>query len=434
VKTLHLTNSWHASSGGIGTFYKALFETAEREGHYMRLVVPGETTRVDEVGRFGRVYSINSPRAPLNREYRILYPHRFLFPNTAIQRIVNNERPDLIEVSEKYTMHYLAGLLRTRRLPGIGVRPAVVGVSHERMDENFAAYVTCHPFGKRFCDWYMKWLYFPMFDHHITVSEHTAAELIDASRGHEVRRGIWIAPMGVDCDRFTPARKTPEARARLRHCAGADAGTTVLLYAGRLAPEKNLPLLLDTMQALNREALNDRSFRLVIAGEGILLAGLRAECESRNLRNVVFLGHVHDRDKLAEFYANSDIFVHPNPREPFGIAPLEAMAAGLALVAPNGGGVTSYANAENAWLTRPDGNAFANCIRAIRSDTGSTSRKIVEARRTAEEYRWSNVTSHYLRLYRELAAVTQGEQAALTLAARTYSTPGDAFGRELIDL
>jgi len=38
----------------------------------------------------------------------------------------------------------------------------------------------------------------PMSDHHITVSEHTAGELIQASRGHKVRRGIWVAPMGVD--------------------------------------------------------------------------------------------------------------------------------------------------------------------------------------------------------------------------------------------
>jgi hypothetical protein len=207
LKTLHLTNCWHASSGGIGTFYKALFEAAEREGHYMRLVVPGESTSVQEVGRFGRIYQIEAPRAPLNRDYRMVLPHRYLFPRTALQRIVNHELPDLIEVSDKYAMLYLAGLLRTRRLPGVRVRPTVVGMSHERMDDNAVAYVTGGEAGQRFCRWYMKWVYFPMFDHHITVSEYTAAELIRASRGHKVRRGIWVAPMGVDCERFTPRRK-----------------------------------------------------------------------------------------------------------------------------------------------------------------------------------------------------------------------------------
>lgn len=428
MKTLHVTNSWHESSDGIGTFYKALLEESERQGHYMRLVVPGEMDRVEEVGRFGRIYYIQAPRAPLNAEYRILYPHRFLFPNTAIQRIVNRERPDLMEVSDKYTMPLLAGLLRTRRLPGTRVRPTVVGVSHERMDENFAAYITRHAAGKRFSDWYMKWLYFPMFDHHITVSEHTAAELIVASHGHKVRRGVWVAPMGVDCDRFTPARRSVDGRRRLIERVGGDGDTMVLLYTGRLAPEKNLPLLLDTMRLLTG------NFRLAIAGEGILLRSLRAACESQHLKNVVFLGHVGDRDVLAEYYANADAFVHPNPREPFGIAPLEAMAAGLALVAPDSGGVISYANMDNAWLSEPTGEAFAKSVRMIREQPDLRARKTTEARRTAEDYRWPNVTGRYLRLYRELASLTMGEQSATTLAARSWSTTGDLFGRELIDL
>ena len=156
--------------------------------------------------------------------------------------------------------------------------------------------------GKRFSDWYMKWMYFPMFDHHITVSEHTAAELIEAAHGHKVRRGVWVAPMGVDCERFTPARKSAQARQRLLDRIGADGDTTVLLYAGRLAPEKNLLLLLGAMRVL------EGNFRLAIAGEGILLKSLREACAQADLRNVVFLGHVADRDVLAEYFANADVF------------------------------------------------------------------------------------------------------------------------------
>jgi alpha-1,6-mannosyltransferase len=423
VKTLHLTNCWHAASGGVSTFYKALFEAAEREGHHMRLVVPGERTAVREVGRFGRIYEIEAPRAPLNREYRMVLPHRYLFPCTALQRIVNAEAPDLIEVSDKYAMHYMAGLLRTRRLPGVAVRPTVIGLSHERMDENVTAYVTDSHLGEAFCRWYMKWLYFPMFDHHVTVSEHTAAELMRASHGHKVRRGIWVAPMGVDCDRFTPARRSGAGRARLRALAGGWAESKILLYAGRLAPEKNLPLLID-MAAL----LDPSQYRLAIAGSGPLLPSLRVECAKRGLEHVSFLGHIADRDTLADYFANADVFVHPNPNEPFGITPLEAMASGPALVAPNAGGVTSYANASNAWLTEPSAEAFAAAI-----GTASHARARA-ARETALDYRWERVTARYLRLYRELHDATQGREVAATIAARSYSTPGDFLGRELIGL
>ena len=169
----------------------------------------------------------------------------------------------------------------------------------------------------------MKWLYFPMFDHHITVSEHTAEELIHASRGHKVRRGIWVAPMGVDCDRFTSQRRTPAIRKGLLELVRGGEDSTILFYAGRLVPEKNLSLLIETVARLD-----PATSRLAVAGTGILFDSLQRECVSRGLRNVTFLGHIADRETLANYYANADIFIHPNPREPFGIAPLDGDVLG----------------------------------------------------------------------------------------------------------
>jgi alpha-1,6-mannosyltransferase len=406
-----------------------MFEAAEREGHHMRLVVPGESTSVREVGCFGKIYQIEAPRAPLNPEYRVVLPHRYLFPGTALQRILNEEEPDLVEVSDKYAIHWLAGLLRTRRLPGVRTRPTIVGTSHERMDENVRAYLTESKAGQRLSRWYMKWLYFPMFDHHITVSEHTAEELIQASRGHKVRRGIWVAGMGVDCDRFTPARKSAGVRMKLQELARCDGETTILLFAGRLAPEKNLPLLMETAARLP-----STQYRLAIAGGGILEELLRAQCGARGLQHVVFLGHVGDRDTLADYFANADIFVHPNDREPFGITPLEAMASGLALVAPNAGGVTSYATEANAWLAKADAASFADAITAAVKNRAERARRTQTALETASEHRWDRITSRYLQLYRELHAATRGLPAVPAIAPRFYSTPGDFLGRELVGL
>jgi len=401
MKTLHLTNAWHRSSGGIGTFYKALFETANRQGHRMRLVVPGAETRVEQVGEFGLIYQLQARLAPLDRSYRIICPHRYLFPGTAIQRIINHERPDLIEIAEKYTMPYLGGLVRTRRLPGVTVRPVVIGASHERMDENVAAYVSASPAAARFCQWYMKWLYFPMFDHHFTFSEHTAEELIRASHGHKVRRGIWVTPLGVDCDRFHVSRRDPEPP------------VTRLLYAGRLSPEKNVFLLLEMMKRLD-----PREYSLTIAGDGPLLDAL----QRRKMAHVSFLGHIADRDALASVYANADIFVHPNPREPFGIAPLEAMASGLALIAPNTGGVTSYANHSNAWLVSADPDSMAAAARDIRANPAATAARTWAARQTALRFDWSVVTGRLLDLYEEITAITKDRRLRPHLSPRTWST------------
>lgn len=423
MKTLHLTNSWHETSGGISTFYRAVLEEANRTGHEMRLVVPGDQTKTEDAGPFGRIFYIEAPRAPLNPGYRVIYPHRYLLPGTALQRILNDERPDLVEVSEKYTMPYFAGLLRTGRLPGVRFRPTVVGLSCERMDENLAAYLTRSERGREFCAWYMKWIYFPMFDHHLTVSPHVAGELVEASKGHKVRRGIWTAPMGVDCERFTPTLRSEALREELRGTLGAPAGATLLLYAGRLAREKNLPLLLQTMALLPAQ-----DYWLAIAGEGQCREELQAECVRRGIANATFLGHV-GKKKLAEYYANADIFLHPNPREPFGIAPLEALASGLAMVAPNSGGVTEYANGGNAWLVAANGEAFAEAVRSIRGNREESRKRTLAARQTAESFRWQAAAARYLDLYREIHEITTGERNADDSGA-IWSTRGNAFGRE----
>lgn len=428
LKSLHLTNAWHSSSGGVATFYKELLAAAEREGRLIRLVVPGEATRVEEVGSHGRIYHVKAPRAPFNSAYRVLYPHRFLLPGSAVHRILQDEQPDLIEVCDKYTLPYLAGLLRVGSLPGLRLRPIVIGLSCERMDANVAVYAAGGKFSNLLCDWYMKWIYFPQFDHHIAVSDQTAAELKRAARGHKVERCVWVAPMGVDCDRFSPAYRSAEARCALAARAGLPPEAVLLLYAGRLAPEKNLDLLLSMMERL--AAQNSREYRLLIVGSGCSEADLRAQAERRTPGQVRFLGHIHDRDELAHVYANSDVFVHPNPQEPFGIAPLEAMAAGLPLVAPNCGGVTTYANETNAWLADPSPAAFAAMVERVARRDDERIRRCASARTTAVEYRWERAAGDYLRLYREIHDLGRGLATPQLRPPRFRSTHGNLFGLE----
>ena len=72
-----------------------------------------------------------------------------------------------------------------------------------------------------------------------------------------------------------------------------------------------------------------------VVGLVVVTWHLQGQAETRVPGRVHFLGHLPDRRQLASLYANADVFVHPNPREPFGIGPLEAMASGLPLVTSN---------------------------------------------------------------------------------------------------
>ncbi len=426
-KSFHLTNAWHEDSGGIRTFYRALLQAANRRQQWLRLVVPSAETRPEDVGKFGRIYHVKARRAPLNPRYRLLDPVTYLMPGAQIKAILEQERPDLVEISDKYTLNYLGGLLRVWRGRRSPWRPTVVGLSCERMDDNVTAYLPARRFGRHFARWYMKWLYFPLFDHHIANSRHTAAELAEASRGHMRRRGVWLGPMGVDYELFSSLARDENLRREWESACGAGPGATLLLYAGRLDREKNCELLIETIRVLQ----DDGDYRLIVAGSGGQQEVLRREAAAKAPGRVHFAGQLADRSKLASLYHCADVFLHPNPREPFGIAPLEAMAAGLPLVAPPSGGLLTYANEQNAWLAPPEPEAFAAAVRTLMQNPRERQRRVEAARRTAAAYSWTKATDLYLDLYAELHALAQGARAAPGIPPLFYSTPGDAWGREI---
>src|SRR5258708_813519 len=299
-KSLHLTNAWHPASGGIRTFYLALMEAANQRGHQMRMVVPSDSTRVEQVGEHCKIYHLKAPRAPINPAYRVLYPHHYLFHGGVIRRILNDERPDVIEICDKYCFPYLGGLLRVGRLPGVDFRPTVVNLSCERFTDNLSAYASSGLLARLFAQWYLRWVYFPMADHHIAVSPYIAEELQTVAEGHKVDRGVWIGPMGVDYANFAAAR--PDAALRACLCPDAAPNTRLLVYAARLAKEKNLSLLLDTLAELRQDAAID--YRLLIIGDGKLREWLQAESKRRTPGAVRFHGHIDSRQHLASIYAN----------------------------------------------------------------------------------------------------------------------------------
>jgi len=399
TKSIHLTNAYHAESGGIKTFYHALLAAADRVGHSMRLIVPSEKTKVEEVGNHCRIYHVAAPSSPLfDSRYRLLLPHRYLLNiKSNIQRIMIEEQPDLIEVCDKYCLNWLGGLIRKNRVKGLR-RPVLVGFSCERMDHSVRAYCSIGQIARRFARLYMSYCYLPMFDCHIANSTYTAEELHECVVPKH-KRQILVHPMGVDYEYFSGAEKSEVPRAQLIRRVGGNERTRLLLYVGRLAQEKNLDLLIEMMENL-KDTENDH--HLLIAGDGQLSTFLKKEMASRCPGRAHFLGHVGSRAELAELYATCDAFVHPNPREPFGITPLEAMAAGLPLIAPNTGGVLSYASDANAWLAEANGRSFADAVNAVWSDNLIRRKKIENARNTADALRWENVTAALIRLYREL--------------------------------
>ena len=152
---------------------------------------------------------------------------------------------------------------------------------------------------------------------------------------------------------------------------------------------------------------------MVIAGAGPQEDFLKEETAKNFPGKIVQLGHL-DKETLADYYANCDVFVHPNPKEPFGIAPLEAMVSGAPTVAPDSGGILSYATDENAWLMKPAGADFAKAVREIIENPDLRARKVNNAILTALDNTREKSTDNLFATYDKMYADFQRRKDLFT--------------------
>jgi glycosyltransferase involved in cell wall biosynthesis len=216
---------------------------------------------------------------------------------------------------------------------------------------------------------------------------------------------VHVNNCGVEDGQFSHERKNKQTRQKILKEAGIPEEARILLYAGRLSPEKNIRLLVEVFRALNSFKNYDtdkRDVYLVIAGDGPLAGWLSNQLQKYAPDKFKVLGHLSDKERLADLYANSDIFIHPNPREPFGIGPLEAMASGTPVIAPNSGGVLSYATEENAWIEEPRFENFFAAAMDIFNDPEKREKKIKNALETASQFTWEKSFERLFALYDKL--------------------------------
>ncbi|MBE1162923.1 glycosyltransferase family 4 protein [Dyella acidiphila] len=178
-----------------------------------------------------------------------------------------------------------------------------------------------------------------------------------------------LAAMGVDHARllrravdtklFHPSRRDEALRASW----GVDADTPVVLYVGRIAPEKNLDLAVATFRAIQQKVPNAR---YVWVGDGPARAALQAANP-----DFIFAGMKRD-ETLAAHYASADLFPFPSLSETFGNVILEALSAGLPVVAYNEGAAREHLiDGVNGFrINSGDAEAFTAAAVTLASNTG----------------------------------------------------------------
>lgn len=199
-----------------------------------------------------------------------------------------------------------------------------------------------------------------------------------------------IIPNGVDLDRFASAEPFEELRD----------GTLNILFVGRFEERKGLIHLLKAYHRLRKRKVDAR---LLVVGAGPKEREYRRFVGLRGIRDVEFLGRVDDEAKV-RYFASADIYCAPNTgQESFGIVLLEAMAAGVPIVASDIHGFKRVVerNVQGILVEPRNHRALAAALYALARDPDLRDEMGEAGRLRAPEFTWDRVTERIVDFYYE---------------------------------
>lgn len=309
------------------------------------------------------------------------YPELKLgLPSTGtLRRLWTARRPDVVHLVTEGPLGF--GALRVARRLGI----PLCSDFHTRFD-HYSRHYGLGPLGGAVG------AYLAAFHRRTRCTFVPTRELAEFLTGAGFGR-VSVIARGVDTALFDPGRRS----AALRAAWGAGPQDPVALFVGRVAPEKNIPLLLEAFAGARRSF---PAARLVIVGDGPLRRPLQARSPG-----VCFAGMRQGED-LAAHYASADLFLFPSLTETFGNVILEAMASGLAVLAFDYAAGREHIVDGHSGLLAPAGDAAAFCRLAHQAVQASATLAPMRlrAREAACRVDWASVNRRFAQALERAAA------------------------------
>ncbi|MCU0790835.1 MAG: glycosyltransferase [Nitratireductor sp.] len=404
MQVLMFTNTFTPHIGGVAHSVETLAGTLRQNGHEVLVVAPDYpgapqiepgVVRIPSIQNFnGSEFSVPLPFSkPLERILDGFAPeivhshHPFLLGHSALRTAAARNLPAVFTYHTRYEMygHYVArDSPALRRL----VRSLTLG----------------------YCD---------LCDHVIAPSESIA----DFLTHHEVETPVTVVPTGIDVEHFASGDG-----AAFRKSLGLGKREFIVGHVGRLAPEKNLAFL---ARAVGAFLQGHPGAHFVVAGQGPMREEMTAILEACGMaRRVHFIGAV-EHAQLADCYAAMNVFAFSSLSETQGVVLVEAMAAGLPVVALDAPGACEVvADMENGLLLPEESTVedFAEALAGISASSAVQARAYAaNARQTAGGYARSITGGLTAALYR---TVVDAHRSRKPLDASQIQATVDALKEE----
>lgn len=386
MNVLMLSDVFFPRVNGVSTSIQTFRQGLSEQGVEVQLIAP-DYGLADSAESARWISRVRSHRVPFDREDRIASKRRMVAAAGA-------RSPALIHIQTPFAAHY-AGL-ELARLHGV----PVIATYHTLFEEYLHHYIPLIPgtltrrlargLSRRQCN---------ALDAVVVPSSAMAERL----RDYGVTVPLHVIPTGIPVERFS---KGDGAAFRARHQIPEQ--VKIALFVGRVAHEKNIDFLLQVAKRC-RGTVPDLLW--IIAGEGPALKDLKALARRLGIaERVRFIGYLDREQELPNCYAAADVFVFASRTETQGLVLLEAMAAGLPVLALSAMGTSDIVEPRlGAVVAGDDLEDFAQRLVALLGDDP----RRFGLRHVAQLFarRWSDraMAIRMNRVYRQVRSAKQGQ-------------------------
>jgi glycosyltransferase involved in cell wall biosynthesis len=370
LRIAFFTETFLPATDGVVTRLRHTLEELARVGDDMLVVAPRYPDGGPDSYAGAPIYRV--PGVPFPPYPRI----KLSSAHPGVGRALRRFRPDLVHAVNPFILGP-SGIFYARRL-----KVPLVASYHTNV-ATYAQYYKLN-FLSDAARWWTRQLH-----NRAGVNLCTSEAAMDYLRKEGIKR-VHLWPQGVDARRFHPEKASEAWRERL---SGGHPSEWLLLYVGRLAPEKGI----ERLKAILREVPGTR---LAVVGDGPARRDLEREFAGTA---TVFTGILQGED-LAAAYASADAFIFPSTTDTLGLAMLEALASGLPIVAARSDASREIVDEEQTGLLYEADSApsLVAAVRKLFSDEALREAMARAARAAAEGRDWGSST-RALRGYYEQA-------------------------------
>ena len=378
------TDTYTPFINGVTTSVVMLKKALERKGHTVYIVTVNAENMKYEIEENGKVIRI--PGIPIG-----IYDYRLtgIYPIKAIN-MIRKWNLDVIHSQTEFGIGTFARILAKQlNIPLIH--------TYHTMYEDYVHYITHGYFNrssKKIVE-YLTLFYCDKTISELVVPTKKAYELF--KQKYKVDRNVYIVPTGIDVEKFYKEKNKNINITEKRKELGLTKDDFIILFVGRIGSEKNIDLLLSSMNYLIEISNN---IKLLIVGDGPDLENYKKYVSKNKLeQNVIFTGKV-PWNKINTYYLISDCFATASHTETQGLTVIEAMAASLPVVAIKDESFTDTVINELNGLVFRNKREYQKCIVKLYQDKNLVKKLSNQARISAETHSSKYFAEQLLDVYK----------------------------------